>query len=549
MSIELVEKPRSRAQPTSEILPIGGINTDVPSTELSITESPRSKNIMFHKFGARTRNGLNELGALTNITGIPVGIWQYIKLNQTRHVVLLTTNGIFYYDSATDAWVDRNGGAGVTIDAVATDFGDGAFFPQGGTDMFIMTNGIDPIIKWAGSTAASPTGDVEVLGGLASPAITAKFVRPYRDYMLLINCQVAGTNIPQRLIWSDIANPEVYSGGHAGQYDILSKGTEIKAHNMLRGILDLYMEDSIVAFVHVGGRDVFRWEIVVPETGLAGKRTVAEFGDFQIFLGWDNVYIFDGTQHLQPITENKIGRGLIEAINYERIDNAFAVVDKKFGLYSLFVPEGTDYWPRTRWVYDIQGQTWAKYRYELYDNILDADGNAAGLLGGTLYRNFTGLRWSDLVGDWANQTWRWSQRDVSKDAPRIALIASGDATAERTGDVEGGDVLVETVVAKDDNGTTIDSSYETKDFQVGDTTRFTTVEFEAIGNSVDLSYSTDEGETWTAISTVELDNATYQRYKVYFDVLAQRCRFRFRNNTNDEFFDLRKWRFWAIARS
>ncbi len=543
MAIELIEKVNSRSQPTIEILPIGGVNTDMPSTELSVTESPRSKNIMFHKIGARVRPGLNEVDALTNITGIPVGIWEYITLSQARYLMLLTTNGVFHYSSAQESWIDINVGPVVTIDALATDFGEGAFFPQGGDDLFIMTNGLDPIIKW------NADGNVALLEGLDSPAITAKYVRSYMDYFLLLNCQVAGTNIPQRVIWSDLAKPEVYSGGHAGQYDILSKGTEIKAHQMLRGILYIYMENSIVSFNWVGGTDVFRWQIVVPETGLAGKRTIAEFGDFQIFLGWDNVYIFDGTQHLQPITQNVVGRGMIESINYENIDNAFAIVDKKFGLYSLFLPEGGDYWPRTRWVYDIANRTWAKYRYELYDRVLDADGKAAGFNGGGLYKEFRDVRWVDLVGTWREQNWRWSDRDVRKDAPRIALTTSGDATADRTGDVTGGDVLVETILALDDNGTTIDGSYETKDFQVGDNTRFTAVEFDAIGDSIDLSYSTDEGATWTLIGTTELNNVTYRRYKVFVDFLVERCRFRFRNNTNGEFFDLRKWRFWAIPRT
>ncbi len=543
MAIELIEKPNSRSQPTAEILPLGGINTDIPSTELSVTESPRSKNMMFHKFGASIRPGLAEIGALTNITGIPMGIWDYVTLSQERYLVLLTTNGVFSYNSITETWTDINVGPAVTIAADSTYFGNGAFFPQGGDDLFAMTNGLDPIFKWNG------TGNVGLLGGLASPGITAKFLRSYMDYFLLLNCQVDGTDIPQRIIWSDIADPEVYSGGHAGQYDILSKGTEIKAHEMLRGILYIYMENSIVSFNWVGGRDVFRWQIVVPETGLAGKRTIAEFGDFQMFLGWDNVYIFDGTQHLQPITQNIVGRGLIESINYENIDNAFSIVDKKFGLYSLFVPEGSDYWPRSRWVYGIANRTWAKYRYELYDDIEDADGKLAGFTGGGLYKSFRGYRWSDLTANWEDLLWRWSDRDVGKGAPRIALITSGDATADRTGSVTGGDVLVETILAADDNGTTIDGSYETKDFQVGDNTRVTAVEFDAIGDSIDLSYSTDEGATWTLIGTIELDDVTYQRYKVFIDFFAERFRFRFRNNTDGEFFDLRKWRFWAIART
>ncbi len=542
MAIEVVERARGRAKPTPEILPIGGINTDVPPTELRESESPDALNVIFHKFGARTRGGLSELGALTNITGIPVGIWEFVTLTQERYLLVLTTNGIFRYIPATETWEDLNGDA-LSISGNATDFASGAFFPLGGDSLFAMTNGIDPIIKYTGS------GNVALLGGVASPEYKCKIIRNYMDFALLINITSdAGTAIPQRIMWSDIGDPEKYDDGLNGFHDIISNGTEIKAAEMLRGILYIYMENSIVAFNHVGGRSVFRWNITVPETGISGKRTVAEFGNFQIFLGDDNVYIFDGTQHLRPITEDRIGRGLIESINYDNADNAFSIVDKKYGLYSLLVPEGNEYWPLTRWTYDINADNWSKHKYANYAGILDEDGKAAGFLGGTLYRRFEGLRWSDLVGTWLDQEWRWSDRDVAKGAPRMALITSGDATANRTGSVAGGDVLVEDATAEDDNGTKIESYWHTKDFQIGDDTFYSQIEFEAIGDTVDIDYSTDEGATWTALETVTLSNTTYVRYTVDVNVLAERLRFRFRNNVSGEFFDLRKYRFWPIPR-
>ena len=542
MAIEVVERIRGRAKPTPEILPIGGINTDVPPTELRESESPDALNVLFHRFGARTRGGLKELGTLTNITGIPVGIFEFVTLTQLRFLLLFTTTSVFSYISASDSWQDLNGDS-LAISGGATNFASGAFFPQGGDSLFAMTNGIDPIIKYTG------TGNIALLGGVASPELKCKIIRNYMDFFLLINMtSVAGTAIPQRVYWSNVGKPEQYIDGLAGFTDIISNGTEIKAAEMLRGILYLYMEDSIVALNWVGGQSTFRWGITVPETGLAGKRTVAEFGSFQIFLGSDNVYIFDGTQYLRPITEDVIGRGLVESINYDNIDNAFSIVDKKFGLYSLFVPEGTEYWPLTRWTYDINAKNWTKYRYRNYEDELDADGNAAGFLGGTLYRRFEGLRWVDLVGTWLDQTWRWSDRDVAKSAPRVALITSGDADADRTGSVTGGDVLVEDVTAADDNGAKIESYWQTKDFQIGDNTFYSQIEFEAIGDTVDIDYSTDEGKTWTVLETVTLSNSSYVRYTVDVDVLAERLRFRFRNNVSGEFFDLRKYRFWPVPR-
>jgi hypothetical protein len=541
MTIELIER-RGNIKPTVEINPIGGINTDLPSTELENFVSPNSQNVTFHKYTVDSRNGLKVLGDQDNLTGIPTGIWEYIRANQTRYLLVLTTDGFFRYKPATGTWEDLNADDLLTISSNPTDFATGTYFPQGGDDMYIVTNQVDPIMKWEGSESS----DAEVLGGLSTGAgdpitIKADIVRTYMDYLILLNTEEDGTRIAQRVRWSDTGKPEVFTGGTSGFSDIISKGAGIKASEMLREILYIYMENSIVAFNWIGGTSVFRWTITVPETGLAASRTVAEFGDFHIFLGYDSVYMFDGTQRLMSISDGRVNEGIINAVNYDNIENAFAVVDKKFGLYSLYLPSGGAYWPLTRWTYDISTQTWAKSEFAstLSGTREDADGNRSGIIGGVLYREFTGEAWEDLVGTWEAQDWRWDSRAIQKDAPRLALTHSGGTK---------GGVFIDSPLTFNDTTLRVDSFIETKDFQIGDNTRVTQLDFEAVGYSLDIAYSIDEGKNWVNVETVELNQVTMQRYSVFFDVLSERVRFRFRNNTISEGFSLRKFRFWAIPR-
>jgi len=526
MAIELIEQQGSRAQPTQELFPVGGLNVDLPSTELNEAESPSLKNIMFHRYSARSRPGLSLMGSNgLPVTGIPVGLFSYTKLDQTRYFVLMTTSELYKFDSVGQTWSSIKGS--VDISCISTDFASAAFFPTTTTDTLIMTNGSDVIIKWNGSGNAA---------ALTCP-YKAKIVSPYRDYLLLINCEVSGTWIPQRVIWGDIGQPEVFTGGTSGQYDIISGGSNLIAAEKLRGVVYLYTEESIVSFWWVGGQQVFRWEEVVPGIGLAGKRTVGDFGDFHILLGWENVLLFDGTQHLQRLADGKVQEDLIGNINYDYIDNAFSIVDRKLGMYSLFVPEGSSQWPTARWVYNHRQGLWTRYDYDLFYSLLDDNDETAGFCVPAHYKDFTGLTWEQAEGAWTAWTARrWRDRDVSKDAPRIAFASNTK------------NVYEESEIALDDAGTAIDNDYQTKDFQVGSYTRTIKLEFEAIGTTVDISYSTDEGNSWTSLETVTLDAADYNRYEVFLDTFGSRLRFRFRNISTTGWFELRKYRFWAIPR-
>lgn len=542
MTIELQERD-GRIRPTVEINPIGGINTDLPSTELENYVCPDANNVTFHKFNVNSRNGLSTLGTQTNLTGIPIGSWEYLRANQTRYLLVMTDDGFFRYKPADKTWVDLNGGDLLTINSNPTDFASGTYFPKGGNDMYIVTNRIDPIIKWEGSEAE----DATVLEGLdvseGDPVtIKANIVRTYMNYLLLLNVEEDGTRIPQRIRRSDIGNPEKFTGGTAGFQDVISRGASIRAAEMLREILYIYMENSIVALNWIGGTSVFRWTIVVPEVGIAAPRTVAEFGSFQIFLGDDSVYIFDGTQQLTSISDGAVNEGIIEAANSDALENAFAVVDKKYGLYSLYLPTGGDYWPRTKWTYDIGTRTWTKATYDgnIFGQNTDPNDNRSGFTSGTLYKEFTGLAWSDLEGTWEAQKWRWSSREVSKGAPRLALTHSG-------GETKGG-VMLDTPISFDDVDTAVDTYFDTKDYQLGDNTYINQIEFEAVGASLDILYSINEGNSFIDLETVELSQTAFQRYTVDVDVLAERIRFRFRNNTATEGYSLRKFRMWAMPR-
>jgi len=63
------------------------------------------------------------------------------------------------------------------------------------------------------------------------------------------------------------------------------------------------------------------------------------------------------------------------------------------------------------------------------------------------------------------------------------------------------------------------------------------LKFYAKGDGVTLHYSTDEGTTWTSIGTTTL-TSSWAEYTVDLSISADRIRFRFRNNTTSETFEI-----------
>ncbi len=64
------------------------------------------------------------------------------------------------------------------------------------------------------------------------------------------------------------------------------------------------------------------------------------------------------------------------------------------------------------------------------------------------------------------------------------------------------------------------------------------------GNSVSVYYSTDSGSNWVLAETLTLDSdypPDDAPLNVWFDVVSSKIRFRFRNNTLSQTFDLKKY--------
>jgi len=375
----------------------------------------------------------------------------------------------------------------------------------------IMTNGVDPIKKYLGS------GDMSNLisdypDGLT--ALLAKQVIEFKDYLLLLSTVEQGKAYPQRVRWSDTADPEDFLNGNASNQDLPGADWIVGAIKFKGDYLVVLKERSVWLGHATLESDIFQFDQKVVGTGCAAGKTIESLGDEIIFLGWDDVYIFNGVDYVS--VGSKIQRELFRSMNPKQIAKSFGVIIEEQKEYWLVVVSATEDYPDTAWCFNYELNKWSKHTFS---DFLTMYG---------YYEKQAGLTIGDLVGTIGEQTWRIGERTTVEAMPTTLF-----------GDVEG-NVFEYDRTTNNDDGVAIDSWLSTKDFNPTQLQqRFIVLRLDVFwtGNSLTLDYSTDKGVTWTNITTFAANSNLEVPKTAYCRFSSNMVRLRFRNNTLGEHFE------------
>ncbi|GAH04190.1 unnamed protein product [marine sediment metagenome] len=96
--------------------------------------------------------------------------------------------------------------------------------------------------------------------------------------------------------------------------------------------LAIFKERSIEVGYATGDNEIFQFDCKVTGAGCAAPNTIESLGDEIIFLGWDDVYVFNGIDY-EPIG-TPIQRELFRTLNPEQIGRCFGVI----------IEEQKEYW-------------------------------------------------------------------------------------------------------------------------------------------------------------------------------------------------------------
>jgi len=567
-------------------IPLKGLRYNLAGTLINDMELTDCRNIYIDKFSNLKKiEGYTTKGSNLPLNGPIMLLDQYYKFDGTERLIAITTDDAYYYDVSSNTWklitdcyttgtVSVTNGSAVvtgsgtswsgnvsagdkfgvgstdpneittwyTIQSVDSDTQitltsnyqgptesgqsycirklytgdeDNLFYAEIMNDLFIVTNYVNPIKKW------DATGVMTNLGG--NPP-KAKFMRKYKDYLVLGYTYDTMAH-PQRVQWCDTGNPESWTinNSNAGYIDLAEGADWITGMEILGDRLIVFKERSIYSGYLVGTSEIFNFDIKVSGIGTPTGASIGSLGDELIFLGWDNVYAFNG------ITVEDIGEPikdeLFSIMNSEKIGNCHALVIEELDEYHLFVPSVGSTYPDTEWVYNYIRKTW--YR------------NSRKNISRTgYYQKQSYSTWDTLPGTWDFQTARWDDRVYYSLSPTNLL---GD---------KDGYIYEWDYTLNDENGSAIDGWFTTKDFTMNDFLRrkiWLRLDIYGDGNSVDVDYSTNEGYTWNYLGSVSF-NGNYEYQKLDFRITSEKIRFRFRNNRQGETFKIRKFvLYWDYA--
>jgi hypothetical protein len=266
--------------------------------------------------------------------------------------------------------------------------------------------------------------------------------------------------------------------------------------------------------------DPYAFYVRVAGTGTPSERGVANLGDKHIVMGWDDVYLYKGGTDVESIGD-KVSAELFSLINPTYIHRSFIVyLDEQYEVRLYFPLIGSTV-PNCYFTYSLKNGSWSR-------------GSRSYTAFGT-YKRIEGADTWDTIAT-ATTTWneiiaRWDDTTGEELSP---LNIYGDVN---------GIVYVDDESTLNNAGVAIDGRWDTKDFVVGDgyrrkTTNWMSLNFEATGDTITVYYSTDLGESWSEGVAFTLTSA-WKPYKYDFNINSPQVRFRFRNNTLSQTFELR----------
>ena len=463
---------------------VQGLNVSLDPSLIKDTESPNLKEVRFDHGLVRKELGSSLFGSGLPLDG-PIMLFDaFYTEGGSINTLVVTNKWVYKFDSITNTYTKKNplqaftGGSDDLFCSVTT-------LDKNGTDIFLLTNGKDDIMKWDGGG-----GNFVALGGLSG--IQASLMIPFQNRLILANTIESGYRSPRRIRWSIVGDPETWSGTGSGFIELVDTVDWITGMVIGKGKLFIFKERSIWELIYVGGTKVFELAMRIDGIGTHAPESLVTLGEEILFFGTDNIYLYDGFD-LEPLA-SQIYPYLYESgrkiVNSARLAKSPAVYIEELGEYWLVVPTSGDN-PDTIFKYDFDSKSWAMGYQQI---------NAFGF-----YYAATEKTWSQLVGSWNAQTWIWVPKALPSGAP-TTLIGTYDG-----------------YVYEDDRLTksTKEMLFETKDWIFGYAQRIVEVRIQARGGPFNVSYSMNQGDTWSSPKTFSLSS----EFKEYILYLNETCKY------------------------
>jgi hypothetical protein len=227
------------------------------------------------------------------------------------------------------------------------------------------------------------------------------------------------------------------------------------------------------------------------------------------FLVWNGVR---PTSIGDPVREEVFSK-----INRQRLDRCFALhVQELTEIWFYIVVVGQD-WPTEIWKYNYKTGFW----------YMDTCNSLTCAL---KWAKVSTESWDDDTGTWDSDLTTWDEGSTAQDWEEVIQGRNDGYTLKLD------------YSSVDDDGTAISGEWQSKDFTADYLEfhkRWLQLDIWVRGyGSLKTYYSTDDGSSWTYITTLTL-SAECQKFETYFDVVSDKIRFKLVSDALGETFYLR----------
>jgi len=492
------------------ILLVEGLDISKPAEYLSETASPSNQNFRVDRSLLVKRTGTTQIGTVIGGSDLPIMAGKELIRQGTRYNVRIGQDNTERYNAGTSAWIDITGGH--TLTGAVTDLVDVATPLLSGAAILCITNGVDSIKKWTG------TGDLDEL--TTNPI--AKYIQEYKTYLVAANIS-GGTDIAQRIQWSDTANPSEWNLGNAGTVDLTEDAEDITGLALFGDYLCVHKKSSIYLGSLVSSNDIFHFDRRSVEKGTIANATIVNIptGE-QVFLAEDGLRLFNGVS--APLVDSKINDEIRDGINQEYSYKSWACLVSEQDEVWIAIPIGSQ----------TSADTLYKYNYTTGIIYKDVRSNITCSWRALQTGDVT---WDDISTAWNDYYGRWNDSYLNTSFALIFLGSSDGYTYKIDNTVQ------------DDAGTAIEAFWESKDYigeDVGQLCRWSELHLWASGSSVKIEYSINGGTNWYEVSgspfTLDNDFPSDTSPDIfYFDVISSKIRFRFSNSNAGETLSIKQF--------
>lgn len=480
-----------------------GLDVSLDPLFLTDQASPNLDFVRFSEGLLKKALGFSTYG--NTLDARPMAFYNYEQADGDQWLIAVSVDDVRKYNTGTKEF------DAIQVDAFTGDEDDLVYMVTM-NNLLIITNGKDAVKEWNGATFTA-------LGGMSAPIYLAKSLLVFNNYLLLINTDEAGTATPYRVRWSDTGDPEEYATGNSGFFDLLDTDDPCMCGALREDKAYVFKQDTIWEILYVGGTDIFKPRIVSDKIGTYAPRTVQSTGKELIFLGTDNIYMFDGVV-FEPIG-NEILPLLFDPskriMNQLRVNRAVGKFSHWTQEYYLSIPTGGDN-PDLLLTWDKKDRTWTR---RSQDCVCFGEASAPT---------------RDIWTDWSSA---WNSGDYAFPWVKQALPPDSKTTI----------FALSTGVVKEDDKVTKSTAqliWESKDFIFAHASRIVEIRVQAKGDPFDISYSLNSGLSWSSEETLTPDVNDFSEVSIPINLTTQKIRVRIR--TTGENLEIQWLEPWYIPR-